>query len=38
MPRISGPEILWRKTESFAMNRTRRFCGSAASPLKMKSM
>ena len=37
IPRISGPEILCRKTDSFAMKRTRRFWGSAASPVKMKS-
>ncbi|PBD01044.1 hypothetical protein BX281_9188 [Streptomyces sp. Ag82_O1-15] len=37
MPRISGPEILCRKTDSFAMKRTRRFCGKVARPSKMKS-
>ncbi|MGX1246417.1 hypothetical protein RKD46_007521 [Streptomyces pseudovenezuelae] len=37
IPRISGPETLWRKTDSFAMKRTSRFCGSAARPLKTKS-
>jgi hypothetical protein len=37
IPRISGPEILCRNTESLAMKRTRRFWGSAARPEKMKS-
>lgn len=37
IPRISGPETLCRKTDSFAMKRTSRFCGRAASPVKMKS-
>ena len=37
MLRISGPEILCRNTDSFAMKRTRRFCGRATRPSKMKS-
>ena len=37
MPRISGPLSLWSKTAFFAMNRTSRRDGRAASPTKMKS-
>lgn len=35
--RISGPDTVCRNTDSFAMNRTRRFCGRAVRPAKMKS-
>ena len=35
--RISGPDTLCRNTDSFAMKRTSRLDGSAASPQKTKS-
>jgi hypothetical protein len=37
IPRISGPPTLLAKISCFAMNRTSRFDGRAASPQKMKS-
>ena len=37
MPRISGPLTGWSNTSFLAMNRTRRFAGTAASPAKVKS-
>jgi len=37
IPRISGPLILWSKTDFLAMNRTSRFAGWAPRPQKMKS-
>ncbi len=35
--RISGPDTLWRKTDSLAMNRTSRLDGRADTPAKTKS-
>lgn len=37
MARISGPDTLCRKTDSLAMNRTRRLAGSVVRPQKTKS-
>ena len=37
MPRISGPEIRWSKTDFLAMNRTSRRDSLRPYPQKMKS-